>query len=54
MLIKETWPGFAGFRFLRVGDVVLGTGGDQPTRAPTVPELRAEGVRLADHLGVTS
>jgi hypothetical protein len=41
VLIKETWPGFAGFRFLRVGDVVVGTGGDQPTRAPTVQELRA-------------
>ena len=41
VLIRETWPGFAGFRFLRVGDVVLGTGGDQPTRSPTVPELRS-------------
>jgi hypothetical protein len=41
VLIKETWPGFAGFRFLRVGDVIVGIGGDQPTRAPTVPELRA-------------
>jgi hypothetical protein len=43
VLIKETWPGFAGFRYLRVGDVVLGTGGVgfEPTRAPTVPELRA-------------
>ena len=41
VLIKETWAGFAGFRFLRVGDVVVGTGGDQPTRAPTVQELRA-------------
>jgi len=43
VLIKETWPGFAGFRYMRVGDVVLGTGGVglEPTRAPTVPELRA-------------
>ena len=41
VLIKETWAGFAGFRFLRVGDVVVATGGDQPTRAPTVQELRA-------------
>jgi hypothetical protein len=43
VLIRETWPGFAGFRYLRVGDVVLGTGGAgvEPTRAPTVPELRA-------------
>jgi hypothetical protein len=40
VLIRETWPGFAGFRFLRVGDVVLGTGGAEPTRAPTVQELR--------------
>lgn len=24
VLIKETWPGFAGFRFLRVGDVIIG------------------------------
>jgi hypothetical protein len=41
VLIKETWAGFAGFRFLRVGDVVVGTSGDQPTRGPTVQELRA-------------
>src|SRR4029434_8333882 len=41
VLIKETWAGFAGVRFLRVGDVVVGTNGDQPTRAPTVQELRA-------------
>jgi hypothetical protein len=43
VLIKETWPGFAGFRYLRVGDVVLGTGGAglEPTRAPSVAELRA-------------
>jgi len=41
VLIKETWPGFAGFRFLRVGDVVVGAGGPQPTHAPTVQELRA-------------
>ena len=41
VLIKETWPGFAGFRFLRVGDVVIGTGGAEPMRAPTLTELKA-------------
>lgn len=41
VLIRETWPGFAGFRFLRVGDVVIGTGRGQPARAPSVTEFKA-------------
>ncbi|MEA2709156.1 MAG: hypothetical protein QOF78_1757 [Phycisphaerales bacterium] len=40
VLIKETWPGFAGFQFLRVGDVVLGIGGARPPRAPNMTELK--------------
>ena len=57
VLIRETWPGFAGFRFLRVGDVVIGIGviadaeagravpegrvQPPPARPPTVSDLKA-------------
>jgi hypothetical protein len=40
VLIRETWPGFAGFRYLRPGDIVVAIKGEVPEVAPTLNLLQ--------------
>jgi hypothetical protein len=41
VLVRECMPGFAGFRFLRRGDVVRGTAGEKAAPTPTLAELKS-------------